>query len=66
MNKQTKAATDNMKKQMADVTEEFSPEEREAFFNEISEWAYSKYEESILCTEPEMQNYDDEDYPGIL
>ena len=36
-------------------------EEREEFFSDINEWTYEQYEAALVCQEPEMQNYEEDD-----
>lgn len=66
MSKKTTSAIDRVKKQIIAATIGFSAEECETFYNGISEWAYGRYEQALICQEPEMQDYEAEDYPGIL
>ena len=41
--------------------EPLSAEEREEFYSDINEWAYEQYEAALVCQEPEMQNYEEDD-----
>ncbi|MBD5346500.1 MAG: hypothetical protein HDR92_05155 [Bacteroides sp.] len=66
MSKKTKSAIESLKKHVNEITQGFTPEESEEFYNEISEWAYGRYEHALICQGPEMQDYEAEDYPGIL
>ncbi len=49
-----------MKVQILDAGTWLSLEEREEFYNDLHEWAYGKYEETLLCQEAEMQNYEED------
>lgn len=30
-------------------------------FSDINEWTYEQYEAALVCQEPEMQNYEEDD-----
>ena len=61
MRKETKETIDNLKARMLETAANLTSEEREEFYSEVNEWTYRQYEEALLCQEPEMQNYDEED-----
>lgn len=60
MKRETRETTDRLKNEMLETAATLTIEEREEFYNELNEWAYEKYEETLLCQEPEMQNYEEE------
>jgi hypothetical protein len=60
MRKETKETIDNLKTQMLEVAAALTSEEQEKFYSEVNEWTYGKYEEALLCQEPEMQDYEKE------
>ena len=41
-----------------EVAPSMSNEEAEEFYNRLAEWSYGKYEEAILSSDLEMQDYD--------
>ncbi len=60
MRKQAREFLDRVKVQILDAGTWLSLEEREEFYNDLHEWAYGKYEETLLCQEAEMQNYEED------
>lgn len=61
MDKKFKELLENVKSQILDVITEMDNEDREEFFNELNEWSYEKYEESLLESELETPGYSEED-----
>ena len=59
MDKEYKELLSNIKNQVLDEFTKMDRDNREEFFNELSGWAYEKYEEALLEDELEMQNYDE-------
>lgn len=61
MRRETKETIDSLKFQMTTAAATLTIEEREEFYNEVNEWTYEQYEEALLCQEPEMRDYEEDD-----
>lgn len=51
MNEEIKEQIEVLKKKMLDFSWQLTIEDREAFFCEINEWTYERYEECLLASE---------------
>ena len=56
----TKEFLDRLKVQVLEGATWLPVTEREEFYSELHEWAYGQYEATLLCQEPEMQDYEEE------
>ena len=64
MKTEARKILDGIKIQLLEAATWLSAEEREEFFSDINEWTYEQYEAALVCQEPEMQNYEEEDDYG--
>ena len=61
MRKATNEFFARLKVQIIDAATSLPVTEQEEFYSELHEWAYGKYEETLLCQEAEMQDYDEDE-----
>ena len=60
MDKRFNELLENVKNQILDVFPEMDRDDREEFFNRLTEWSYEKYEEALLESELETPDYGEE------